>query len=522
MQPIFQQLKSVPDVVAALRCFQNRPGCLLLDSSLASQTASGQPLGRYSFLMADPFEWIEVPVGISQPLRRLREILQACRIDPVPDLPPMQGGIAGMFGYDLNQSLERIHPRGDDPLGIPAVAVGCYDVVVAWDHLQKQAWVISTGMPETGERKRLQRAEARMEEVCSWLNGRATADAFPLDETQSGFSGSILQNRVPVGQLPGLTSDFSPEDYLRGVQRCIDYIRAGDAFQINLAQQLLYPAIGSAVDLYESLRRSNPAPFSGFLDASRIVSPTAVQGKRNGFQIISSSPERLVAVRQGIAETRPIKGTRRRTGNPVVDIYHQQGLLGSEKERAENVMIVDLMRNDFSRCCTDDSVVVTQLCDLELYPGVMHLVSAVQGKLRPEADLVSLVEAIFPGGSVTGAPKVRAMEIIAELERNVRGAYCGSLGYLGFNGEADLNILIRTITATNGWWQIPVGGGIVAQSNPQDEYNETWMKAAGMLKGITGLAADTPLGQKSEETFVETFVETFEGGKGKLPVQDNQ
>jgi para-aminobenzoate synthetase component 1 len=492
MQPIFQPLHPVPDVVAALRRFQNRPGCLLLDSSLSSQTTSGQSLGRYSFLMADPVEWIEVPVGSPQPLGRLREILQAFRLDPLPELPPMQGGVAGMFGYDLNQSFEKIHPVGNDPFRIPAVAFGCYDVVVAWDHFQKQAWVISTGIPETEQGPRLQRARARLEEVRSWLHDPVDVLFVPLGRGESAVAELTLPNRVPVGQFPGLTSDFSAQDYVQAVQRCIDYIRAGDAFQINLAQQLLYPASCPAVDLYEILRRSNPAPFAGYFDTAGMVGQSIPKEGGRGFQVISSSPERLVAVRDRVAETRPIKGTRRRTGNPVVDIYHQQGLLGSEKERAENVMIVDLMRNDFSRCCTDDSVVVTQLCELEQYPNVMHLVSAVQGKLQPEADLVSLVEAIFPGGSVTGAPKVRAMEIIAELERNLRGAYCGSLGYLAFNGEADLNILIRTVTAVGGWWQIPVGGGIVSQSNPPDEYNETWTKAAGMLKGIASLS----LGEK--------------------------
>ena len=169
----------------------------------------------------------------------------------------------------------------------------------------------------------------------------------------------------------------------------------------------------------------------------------------------------------------------------MVDIHARGKLESSVKDRAENTMIVDLMRNDLSRCCEDDSISVTQLCELEEYQSVLHLVSAVQGKLKPESGLVDLVESIFPGGSITGAPKIRAMEIIAELEPTARGAYCGALGYLGFDGNADFNILIRTITAAGGWWQIPVGGGIVSQSEPLREYEETWTKAAGMLRAVT-------------------------------------
>ena len=201
-------------------------------------------------------------------------------------------------------------------------------------------------------------------------------------------------------------------------------------------------------------------------------------------QIISASPERLFSVRNGLVETRPIKGTRRRTGLPEIDRQAKEELLASEKDRAENTMIVDLMRNDLSKVCQHDSVAVTEHCTLEEYESVFHLVSAVQGQLKPEHDLIDLLKSVFPGGSITGAPKIRAMEIIAELEPNARGAYCGGLGYLGFDGNADINILIRTITAAEGWWQFPVGGGIVTQSQPAAEHEETWTKAAGMLRAI--------------------------------------
>ena len=270
---------------------------------------------------------------------------------------------------------------------------------------------------------------------------------------------------------PGLTSNFAPDAYRAAIQQAIDYIYAGDVFQVNLAQRLLFPAAGEALSLYLRLRQCNPAPFAGWFDIG-------------SAQIVSASPERFLSVRGGNVEARPIKGTRRRTAWPEADLFAGDDLLQSEKDRAENVMIVDLLRNDLSRVCLPESVRVTQLCTLETYQFVQHLVSAVEGTLAPGKTAIDLVRAAFPGGSITGAPKIRAMEIIAELEPTARGSYCGSLGYFGFDGSMDLSILIRTITAARGWWQFPVGGGIVAQSSPEQEYEETWHKAEGLLRAL--------------------------------------
>jgi para-aminobenzoate synthetase component 1 len=219
------------------------------------------------------------------------------------------------------------------------------------------------------------------------------------------------------------------------------------------------------------LRRCNPAPFAGYFDLGE-------------FQIVSASPERFLKVTAGAVETRPIKGTRPRFADPAADRRAADELCRSEKDRAENVMIVDLLRNDLGRVCRPRSVRVNQLCRLESYEHVHHLVSSVRGRLREECGPIDLVRAAFPGGSITGAPKVRAMEIIAEMEPVARGAYCGSLGYLGFDGSMDLSILIRTITAGRGWWQAPVGGGIVAESVPEREYEETWHKAEGLVRAM--------------------------------------
>jgi para-aminobenzoate synthetase component 1 len=251
----------------------------------------------------------------------------------------------------------------------------------------------------------------------------------------------------------------------------VDYICAGDVFQVNLAQRLVYPARDDSAALYQRLRRRNPAPFAAYFD----------QGQ---FQIVSASPERFLSVKDRLVEARPIKGTRQRTAHPEADLFAGDDLLQSEKDRAENVMIVDLLRNDISKVCRPDSVHVADLCRLEVYQYVQHLVSVVRGDLADTRGPLDLVRAAFPGGSVTGAPKVRAMQIIAELENTARGPYCGSLGYVGFDGSLDLSILIRTITAGCGWWQMPVGGGIVAQSDAQAEYEETWHKAIGLIKAL--------------------------------------
>ena len=268
-----------------------------------------------------------------------------------------------------------------------------------------------------------------------------------------------------------MTSNFDRAGYLKAARRAIDYIHAGDCFQVNLSQRLLHRATLPPLELYDRLRRRNPAPFAGYFDLG-------------DFAIASASPERFLRVENGEVSTRPIKGTRPRGATPEEDERQKWALLDSEKDRAENVMIVDLLRNDLGRVCAYGSVRVEALCRLESYRTVHHLVSEVRGRLRPGLGPVDLLRAAFPGGSVTGAPKVRAMEIIAELEPTARGPYCGSLGYLGFDGSMDTNILIRTFTIGKGWLQFPVGGGIVADSTPEGEYAETLHKAEGLLRAL--------------------------------------
>jgi para-aminobenzoate synthetase component 1 len=462
-QPLVEELAPGVEAQEAFLRLAARPHCLFLDSARREPT-----LGRYSFVTADPFACLQLPVHSCDALERLAAELAPFRSATVPELPPFQGGAAGLFSYDLGRQLERLPEPRRDEFRAPALAIGMYDVVVAYDHVREQCWLISHGWPERDPARRRDRAATRLREFKAWL---AAPPAHVPRADRNLLPAEHLAPQFPVGGLPGLTSNFTRDDYLRAVERAIEYIAAGDIFQVNLAQRLLYPAHDDSVELYLRLRERNPATFAGYFDLGE-------------FQIASASPERFVQVLQRRVEARPIKGTRQRTRLPEADLFAGDELQASEKDRAENVMIVDLLRNDLSRVCRPDSVHVSQLCGLETYEYVQHLVSAVCGELRDDCQPLDLLKAAFPGGSITGAPKVRAMEIIAELEPTARGAYCGALGYLGFDGALDSNLLIRTITAGRGWRQAPVGGGIVYQSVPALEYEETWHKAEGLLRAL--------------------------------------
>jgi para-aminobenzoate synthetase component 1 len=453
------------DLEAALASLARRPHALFLDSARRDPT-----LGRYSFLAADPFDYFELPADGSDGLSELTRRLAAFTSPTLSELPPFQGGAAGLFSYDLGRSLEKLPRPRYDEFATPAMAIGLYDVVLAVDHVDQHAWLISQGFPETEPSARRRRAAQRLAQFRGWLERppalveqpAPSPDRLPVEQ---------LAPQFPMDGPAGLTSNFSANDYLHAIGRAIEYIHAGDNFQVNLAQRLLAPANDDALALYLRMRRRNAATFAAYFDLGHT-------------QLVSASPERFVRVSADHVEARPIKGTRQRTARPEADLYAGDEMLASEKDRAENVMIVDLLRNDLSRVCRPESVQVTQLCRLESYAFVQHLVSAVCGTLADGRGAVDLLRAAFPGGSITGAPKVRAMEIIAELEPTARGAYCGSLGYLGFDGALDTSILIRTVTASRGWWQAPVGGGIVAQSVPAREYEETWHKATGLLRAL--------------------------------------
>lgn len=467
--PIVEEITPMPDVEETFCRLSGREHCLFLDSAL------GDPvLGRYSFVSADPVEFLELPGDVADALGQLTCLLAPWRNDAssADDLPPFLGGVAGLLGYDLGRQLERLPRPAFDEFRMPVLAVGLYDVVIAFDHVDRRAWIASQGIPETEPSRRFRRARKRIDEVRHWLAAPVPRQFPERRGRLPPLTRAQLAPQSPVRGLADLTSNMSESAYLRAVERAIDYVYAGDVFQVNLAQRLLCPVQNDSVSLYLRLRRCNPAPFAGYFDLG-------------DFQVISASPERFLSVRGGEVETRPIKGTRPRPAcGSEAEAISGDELQRSEKDRAENVMIVDLLRNDLSRVCQPASIRVSQLCGLETYAYVQHLVSVVHGRLGNGLGPIDLIRAAFPGGSVTGAPKVRAMEIIAELEPTARGAYCGSLGYWGLDGALDLNLLIRTVTAGRGWWQTPVGGGIVAQSVPRQEYEETWTKAEGLLRAF--------------------------------------
>ncbi|MCX7701967.1 MAG: aminodeoxychorismate synthase component I [Gemmataceae bacterium] len=459
-EPLASELKPAPAPGFVAQRLSGLPNLIWFDSGQGFAE-----LGRYSYLAAAPAEWYcgRVDHGRS-PWSVLPDVLKRFRLSAVAGLPPFQGGIAGLFGYGLNRSLERVPAHRIDEFQLPDFALGVYPWVMAWDHLTDRAWIVATGWPEVDEPSRRRRAEKQIDDVQTWLRRGCERPSRPH---QAAVSPTGLH---PVPSLPGISSNFDRPGFEAAVSRAVAYTHAGDCFQVNLAQRLLTPLTEPAFGLYCRLRQVNPAPFAAFFDAGE-------------FQLLSASPERFLQLAaDGQVETRPIKGTRPRGITPEHDALLGGALQESVKDRAENVMIVDLLRNDLGRVCEFGSVRVDVVCGLESYATVHHLVSQIRGRLRSDQGPLDLLKAAFPGGSVTGAPKVRAMQIIAELEPHARGAYCGCLGWIGFNGAMDTNILIRTFTAAKGWLQFPVGGGIVADSDPAREYEETLYKAAGLVR----------------------------------------
>ncbi len=456
--PLIQALPDHFSLPLAFERLQALPGVLWLDSVTHPQPT----LGRYSFLTADPVAQYQ-----GDTIEPVRQWLAALPSSSNPELPPFQGGIAGLFSYEWGASLENIPRTRFNDLNTPLLSVGLYDWTLATDHFTGQSWIISQGFGAASPTARFAQATERLEQVLQWL----AAPAWPSPTRFTPQAPAPVAPQFPTGRHPLLTSNFSPGGFREAVAQIVRAIRKGDSFQVNLAQRLLFPARCAPADLYRRLRRENPAPEAAYYDGG-------------SFQVLSSSPETFLRVRNGVVETRPIKGTCRRSGDPDIDAQWAQELFASVKDRAENVMIVDLMRNDLSRVCIDNSLHVDQLCQVEPYAFVQHLVSVVSGRLRGDCDILDLLAACFPGGSITGAPKVEAMKTISQLEQVPRGPYCGSLGYISSGGMADFNILIRTMTQALGHLQIPVGGGITAASDPAAEERETWHKAEGLLRAL--------------------------------------
>ena len=467
-----------------------RPWCAWLDSR--SDPAG---LGRWSFLCADP--WLSLRAtgerterwegGPWQPvegdiLAALDRELAPLALEAAAPGPPFQGGAVGYIGYDWGRVLEpRIPPPHINDLGLPEAKFGLFDVVIAWDHQHDEGWVMSTGDPARGAAREA-RARERIAELHASLAAPAPADladalaARPDPMARDGEPApSYPVIGVEDGEFVGLQSTFTHRGYLSAVQRVREYILAGDVFQANLSQRFQAPLTESPGRFYTRLRRRNPAPFGAWLSLG-------------GVTVLSVSPERFLRLEGRSVETRPIKGTRPRGLGPMHDEALGKELAESEKDRAENVMIVDLLRNDLSRVCAPGTVRVPELFHLEQHPTVHHLVSTVTGTLREGCRPADLLRAAFPGGSITGAPKVRAMEIIAELEPTQRGPYCGMIGWVSVTGTMDTNIAIRTCVVRGDSVYFSGGGGIVADSDPELEYRETLHKVQGIVRTL----ADRP------------------------------
>jgi para-aminobenzoate synthetase component 1 len=465
--PLVEELTPFPDPVECCERLEGLPYRVFLDSA-----ATTTRLGRYSFLTADPIDLIQSR-GDGGVLDRVRARLAPHMAAPVPGLPPFQGGVAGFVSYDWGLSLERLPaPRYDD-LALPDVVLGVYDWVLAWDHVESRAWLVSTGMPETDTASRQGRAAERARFVRErLLQGASAVSPDPPARSERSSPPSYEVEHGWWDRSFTLRSSFTRRGYLDAVQRVRDYIFAGDIFQANLSQRFEADLREPAWDFYKRLRTRNAAPFAAFLETPEV-------------SVISASPERFLRVdASGCVETRPIKGTRPRGLGPEHDAALGQALAESVKDRAENLMIVDLMRNDLSRVCAPRTVRVSELFSLERYATVHHLVSTVIGRLEPGRDALHLLREAFPGGSITGAPKLRAMEIIAELEPSQRGVYCGSIGYWSVTGELDTSIAIRTAVARDGHVYFSAGGGIVADSDPEAEYQETLDKARALIDAL--------------------------------------
>jgi len=446
--PLLTELSYRPDSAALFEAVADRPWAVFLDSGLHYP---GQ--ARYDIIAAEPYVRLVTRGGLTEvhgetselsradPFELLREQLAidpACRGEL-----PFAGGAIGYFGYDLARRLERLPARARDSERIPDMAVGIYDWAVVVDHSERRAWLVGQGRDPDTDRK--------------WdgLVRLFTAD-------------SAERQRAPFRVTSPVTSNFTPKGYGHAFDHILDYIRAGDCYQVNLAQRFTAHASGDPWLAYQRLRLINPAPYSAYMNT-----PYA--------QILSASPERFLRVSNGQVETKPIKGTRPRAGHAKLDAERIAELVASEKDRAENLMIVDLLRNDLSKNCAIGSVKVPRLFEVESFATVHHLVSTVTGRLAEGRDAIDLLRGAFPGGSITGAPKTRAMQIIEELEPHRRGVYCGAIGYIGYDGDMDTNIAIRTLVHSRGIVRFWAGGGIVADSQRDAEYQETFDKAAALL-----------------------------------------
>ncbi|MFN9368211.1 MAG: anthranilate synthase component I family protein [Planctomycetia bacterium] len=476
---VFARLSGLPHLLFLDSSQTDTPPAPAADASVAA-AAAGPRLGRWSFVAADPIHSVQpAAAGIAEEdaarlagaFAMLRTLLADIACPTIPGLPPFQGGVAGFVSYECGLVRLGIPAPAGGPL--PLLSLHAYDVVFAYDHDLGRGWFISQGVPARGPGARRARSMERLAVMLAAADAR-TAPQPPARGEASKPLPLPAAFAHPLPSRSGVIATHTPTSYRDMVQTGFDFVRAGDIFQVNLAQHFALAADVDPIALHLAARRTNPAPFAAYFDAGRAA-------------VVSMSPERFLQVSRGAVRMHPIKGTRRIVSRPEADLYAGDDLEASGKDRAENVMIVDLIRNDLARVCLPASVRVEALCRLERYRYVQHLVSIVAGRLAPGLGPLDAIEAAIPGGSVTGAPKHRACEIIQFLEPVARNAYCGSLGYIGFDGTADFNLLIRTFVVAPGAISFAAGGGITAASDPVAEHAESLHKAEGLLRVLDGL-----------------------------------
>lgn len=460
MRTLVETLETAHTPESLGAALQGEPGRVVLRTGMFEV-----PSARYSIVTARPFQTFQSmgsrcetrrsdgtrEIQFGNPWAILGALSERCEILDEVDLPFPLGGIFGFWGYDLKGFVEpRLSRHAVHDLEIPDCRVGFHGSLVVFDHRLGTATVIATGLCPNGDR-----SEQLAREDLEWWRERLTTP--PSDDPEPTFER-------PSGEV---TASVTRAEFIRSVEAAQRWIRSGDIYQVNLSQRLSTPWTAGGWALFRRLLEASPAPFSAFLDG-------------DDFTIASSSPELFLRLSGSHALTRPIKGTRPRSNDPVRDAQWMYELQRSSKEMAELVMITDLLRNDLGRVCEYGSVRVGEMLHLESLEQVHHLVSTVSGILLEEVDGIEALAGCFPGGSITGAPKIRAMEIIREIEGGPRGVYCGALGWLGYNGESSFNIAIRTLAREGGRLVYQVGAGIVADSDPEREYDETLHKAAGI------------------------------------------
>jgi para-aminobenzoate synthetase component I len=437
---------------------------MIADQPWAVFLDSGYPhsdQGRYDILAAEPVTTLVthgketkicrnglVSHSNDDPFALVKMELSANALKTISGVP-FNGGAIGYFSYDLARRLEKLPVIAEDAEHIPEMAVGIYSWAVVVDHHERQSFLVGHGRDDL-----------------HWQELIVSFSALPVKQTPHRFkvTGAITSNMDKAG-------------YARAFERIKQYLKEGDCYQVNLSQRFVAQCEGDPWAAYCILREMNAAPFSAYLNFPQI-------------QVLSSSPERFLKLDHGLVETKPIKGTRPRKAYPASDWHQIDQLRYSPKDRAENLMIVDLLRNDLSKTCKTGSVKVPSLFAIESYATVHHLVSTVTGILAEGKHALDLLRSCFPGGSITGAPKIRAMEVIEELEPNRRGVYCGAIGYMGFDGNMDSNIAIRTLVHANGTIRFWAGGGIVNDSDLEEEYQESFDKAAALLKLLNKLRVE--------------------------------